>query len=75
MTGPQRKGHPLLLPLACDRLGVDADETVLLDDTQANVESARSVGLAAILFVDNHQTTTDLEGILRWGAQPSKQEG
>lgn len=44
--------------------GLDARETVFIDDLPANVSAAREVGLAAIRFEDVGQCERDLEPLL-----------
>jgi putative hydrolase of the HAD superfamily len=41
--------------LACELLGVQPHETVLVDDDESNVAGARAIGMNAILFSDNRQ--------------------
>jgi epoxide hydrolase-like predicted phosphatase len=49
---------------ACGRLGVRAEECVLLDDVPANIDGARFVGMHAITFVDNEQAIRELTELL-----------
>ena len=44
-----RKPDPAIYPLAAQRLGVEPQEVVFLDDVQANVDAALAVGMAAVL--------------------------
>jgi len=46
------KPEPAIYTLACSRLGVRPQETVFVDDSRANVESASRVGLRAVQYVD-----------------------
>jgi epoxide hydrolase-like predicted phosphatase len=50
--------------IACDRLGVGAEDCVLLDDVPANVDGARVVGMHAITFVHNEQAIRELNELL-----------
>ena len=50
--------------LAVERLGVEAGETVFVDDMQRNVEGAKKVGLQAIQFQNPLQMRLDLEQLL-----------
>jgi HAD superfamily hydrolase (TIGR01509 family) len=58
------KPDPRIFYLALERLGVQPEETVFVDDTQVNVETARQQGLIGIQFLDTQQTLTDLQSIL-----------
>jgi epoxide hydrolase-like predicted phosphatase len=58
------KPDPRIYTLACDRLGVRPEETVLLDDAERCVTGAREAGLHAIRFQDNAQAITDLDKLL-----------
>ena len=40
-----KKPDPKIYRLACDRLGVKPIESVLIDDSRVNVESAQQVGI------------------------------
>jgi putative hydrolase of the HAD superfamily len=50
---------------ACERLGVQPDEIVFLDDVEKNVAAAADYGIHAILFRDNAQAIADIEACLR----------
>lgn len=58
------KPHPWIYHLACDRLAVAPEDTVLLDGVQANVDGARAVGMRAITFANNAQAIADLQAHL-----------
>lgn len=55
------KPDPRIYRLACERLGVAPEATVLLDDVQANVDGACAVGMRAITFAGNRQAIADLQ--------------
>ena len=44
-----RKPDPAIYLLTCERLGVDPNRSVFLDDNLANVQAARSLGMHSIL--------------------------
>lgn len=46
---------------ALERFGLEADDTVMIDDTQENLDSASTVGLGTILFSSAVQLRTDLQ--------------
>jgi epoxide hydrolase-like predicted phosphatase len=58
------KPDPRIYALACERLGVRPEETVLLDDAQLCVTGAREAGLHAVRFQDNAQAIADLDKLL-----------
>lgn len=47
--------------LSVDRLGVQPQEAVFIDDVMANVEAARTIGLNAIHYQNNPQLLADLK--------------
>lgn len=49
-----RKPDPRIYRMALDQLGVDAANSVFLDDAPGNIEAARSLGMHAILVEDEH---------------------
>jgi epoxide hydrolase-like predicted phosphatase len=61
------KPDPRFYEVVCQRLGVRADETLFLDDTQMCVDGARRVGMTAIRFIDNTRALAELEAHLGGG--------
>jgi len=59
------KPDPRIYRLACERLAVEAQEAVFVDDLSANVEAARGLGMHAILFRENRQLIDELEPVGR----------
>jgi putative hydrolase of the HAD superfamily len=60
-----RKPNPRIYELALERLGVQAEEAVFLDDFPVNVEGARQVGMHAILVGEDwQQALTELDELL-----------
>ncbi len=53
-----------IFELTAERLGVDADEVVFLDDTQACVDGARAAGWHAIRHVDTRASIDALNELL-----------
>jgi putative hydrolase of the HAD superfamily len=51
--------------LICERLGVEPEQAVFLDDVQANIDGARAAGMHAIRFVTNAQAIAELEAHIR----------
>jgi putative hydrolase of the HAD superfamily len=54
------KPDPRIYRLACQRLGVQPPELIFLDDVEANVASARDLGIHAILFTSTRQAIADI---------------
>ena len=50
---------------AAQRLGVETNECVLVDDQERNITGARQAGMPAILYQDFEQFRTDLAKILK----------
>jgi 2-haloacid dehalogenase len=55
------KPQPEIYNLLLERYGLDAGDCIFIDDSRANVEGARAVGMHAIHFVE----PLDLEAELR----------
>ncbi|MFZ2098736.1 MAG: HAD family phosphatase [Anaerolineales bacterium] len=58
------KPDPRIFQLAVDRLGVQANRTIFVDDQQRNVQGAKAVGIQAIQFQTAQQMRFDLEQLL-----------
>ncbi|MDQ1490251.1 MAG: soluble epoxide hydrolase / lipid-phosphate phosphatase, partial [Actinomycetota bacterium] len=63
-----RKPDPAIFRLTCERLGVTPGAAVFLDDTRRHVETARSIGLHAILVRDPLAALAELDAILEAAA-------
>ena len=63
-----RKPDPAIFRLTCDRLGIAPEAAVFLDDTRRHVETARSIGLHAILVRDPLDALAELDAILETAA-------
>jgi HAD superfamily hydrolase (TIGR01509 family) len=63
------KPDPAIFALTRDRLGVQSQEIVLLDDLQANVQAARASGWHAVLHTD---TEASIQEITRTIAQAQR---
>ena len=61
MAKPERR----IYELTCDRLDVQPEEMVFLDDSELCVDGARDLGIQAILFSDNGQAIADIEACLQ----------
>lgn len=58
------KPDPRIFRLACDRLGVETNETVLVDDIDRYCAVARDEGLQTVVYADFIQTKSEIERIL-----------
>ena len=58
------KPDPRIYLLALERLDVQPEETIFVDDLQVNVEAARRLGIQAIQFQNNEQILQEISGIL-----------
>ena len=58
------KPDPELFELICERLGVQADEAVLIDDGKDNCKGAEKFGMHAIQYLDYQQFKAELEQLL-----------
>jgi putative hydrolase of the HAD superfamily len=54
------KPDPQAYRITLERLGVEADEAVFIDDTPGHVEAARALGLHGLVFSDCATLTSDL---------------
>jgi epoxide hydrolase-like predicted phosphatase len=58
------KPDPAIYRVACARLQVAPERSVLLDDVETNVAGARAFGMNAITFRSNAQAISDLQALL-----------
>ncbi len=59
------KPDPRIYARTCERLGVQPEEIVFLDDTERNVAAAAAYGMHAILFTDTTQAIADIQACLQ----------
>lgn len=59
-----RKPEPRIYELTLERLGVSADQALLLDDLELNCTAARELGLKAVWFRAPEQAIADIEAAL-----------
>lgn len=67
------KPDPVFYRRLTDRYGLVPEETVFVDDSYANVNAARSVGMKAIHFLNDGQLHNQLQGIGVAGLGASQQ--
>jgi putative hydrolase of the HAD superfamily len=58
------KPDPAIYRLVCERLDVEPEHAVLVDDHERAVEGARAIGMTAVHFRDNAQVIGELESLL-----------
>jgi putative hydrolase of the HAD superfamily len=58
------KPDPEIYKIALDRVGANAETSLLLDDTMENVLSARQMGMRAIQFINNEQSLSMMSELL-----------
>ncbi len=58
------KPEPKIYRIALEQLKVEANEAAFVDDTPANVEAARALGMQGILFRDQQRTLKELKRLL-----------
>jgi epoxide hydrolase-like predicted phosphatase len=59
-----RKPDPRIYELTCMRLRCRPEETIFIDDVEANVAAAADVGLRAVHFRNNTQVLEDISALL-----------
>lgn len=59
-----RKPDPHFYAIACERLAVEPNEAVFLDDLGVNLKPARAMGMRTIKVVDPGAALEELEGLL-----------
>jgi putative hydrolase of the HAD superfamily len=59
-----RKPNPAFYRLACERLGIQPQEAIFLDDLGVNLKPARALGMTTIKVVTEAQAIADLERTL-----------
>lgn len=64
-----RKPDKAIYELLCERLGVQPEEVIFLDDVEGHLDAAREFGINAILFKETIQAIADIEACLEAGGQ------
>ncbi len=59
-----RKPEPRIYEITLERLGVEADAALLIDDIEVNCTAARQLGMAAVWFQSTEQAIADVEALL-----------
>lgn len=58
------KPNPRIYAITCERLNIQPQEMVFLDDVPRNIAAAREYGIHSVLFQDNAQAIRDIEALL-----------
>jgi len=58
------KADPAIYRLVCERLDVEPEDAVFVDDHERAVDGARAIGMKGVLFRDNAQVISELEALL-----------
>ena len=59
-----QKPQPEIFEILFNKLGVNADEVIFIDDTSRSLENADKIGYTPILFKDNKSLKLELSSIL-----------
>lgn len=59
------KPDPRIYRLTWERLGVQPEEMIFLDDNEPAIEAAKRLGIHAICFQNNAQVITEIEALLQ----------
>jgi putative hydrolase of the HAD superfamily len=59
-----RKPEPQIYELTLQRLGVEADQALLVDDIELNCDGAKELGMQAVWFRDSDQAISEIEAAL-----------
>ncbi len=62
-----RKPEPRIYELTLERLGVPAENALMIDDIEANCHAARALGMEAVWFQGTEQAISDIEAALSDG--------
>ena len=67
-----RKPDPAIYRLTCERLGVEPEACLFVDDIDANCSAAAELGMTAVVFRSNQQAIAEMREALDGGAQLSQ---
>jgi putative hydrolase of the HAD superfamily len=59
-----RKPEPRIYEITLERLGLEASDSVFIDDVEVNVTAARDLGFHAIHFRDTPQALSELDALI-----------
>ena len=58
------KPDPAIYRLALDRLGVQAERSIFVDDFESNIAAASEMGMRAVLFSNSGQATAEVDRLI-----------
>ena len=58
------KPDPAIYQLALDRMGVQAEQSVFVDDFESNIAAASEMGMRAVLFSNSGQATAEVDNLI-----------
>jgi len=58
------KPDPEIFKLACDKLGIEPNEAIMIDDVESNCDGAAAIGMHAVQYRSFEQTKQELENLL-----------
>ena len=64
-----RKPSRKIYAIACERLGIDPHQAVMVDDLQQNLDGAARLGIAGVLHTDAADTRTQLSELFGIGVE------
>ena len=66
-----RKPEPRIYEITLERLGLEAEQCVFVDDLLPNIEGARELGFHAVHFQDTEQTIADVRAAVGGAGAPA----
>ena len=60
-----QKPDPVLFQRAIERLGVKAEEAILLDDREGNIQGAQEFGMHGVHFTETNKAIEDIKALLQ----------
>jgi len=67
-----RKPNPEIYRLTLEKLKIQPEEAVFIDNREWNIKPAKKLGIKTILFKNNKQTIKELNKIVKWENQIKK---
>lgn len=58
------KPQPEIFELACEKLGVQPQDAIMIDDVLGNCDAAKSIGMKSVYFTDTQSVKKHIESLL-----------
>ena len=58
------KPDPQIYMLTCEKLQLNPNEIIFVDDAKVIIDAANACGLHGIQFIDNQQTISEIEALI-----------